>query len=332
MIREGGEVEMKVVSWNARGLGGLEKRKEVRHLVTEKRPSIMCIQETKLMVIEGAMAESLWGGPCHGYSFRSSVGASGGLLTMWDSSEVEVWSSSTQEHVLQIHGIFLKTREEFYLINVYAPCDGRAKKELWDSLSVRLHILSGRRVCVCGDFNEIRSADERRSGRGAGGVTVTQFFNWFIVDNGLIDLPLCGRKFTWYKRDGSCMSRINRFLLSEDWCAQWPNCFQVALLRGLSDHCPLQLLIDDEDWGPRPTRMLKCWRDIPGYHQFVVEKWKSLKVDGWGGYVLKEKLKLVKVALKEWHSVHVHNIPGRIASLKTRLSDLDGKAEEEDLT
>jgi len=101
------------------------------------------------MVIEGAMAESLWGGSCHGYSFRSSVGASGGLLTMWDSSEVEVWSSSTQEHVLQIHGIFLKTCEEFYLINVYAPCDGRAKKELWDSLSVELHILSGRRVCAC---------------------------------------------------------------------------------------------------------------------------------------------------------------------------------------
>jgi hypothetical protein len=27
------------------------------------------------------------------------------------------------------------------------------------------------------------------------------------------------------------MSRIDRFLLSEEWCLQWPNSFQVALLR-----------------------------------------------------------------------------------------------------
>jgi len=81
---------MQVVSWNARGLGGLEKRREVRQLVNEKRPSIMCIQETKLMVIDGAMGASLWGDPNHGFSYRPSLGASGELLTMWDISEVEV--------------------------------------------------------------------------------------------------------------------------------------------------------------------------------------------------------------------------------------------------
>jgi hypothetical protein len=50
-------------------------------------------------------------------------------------------------------------------------------------------------------------------------------FNQFIDDNGLINLPLCGRRFTWYKGDGTSMSRLDRFLLSEDWCLQWPNCF-----------------------------------------------------------------------------------------------------------
>jgi hypothetical protein len=45
--------------------------------------------------------------------------------------------------------------------------------------------------------------------------------------------------------------------------------------------------------------MLKCWRDIPGYHLFVRDKWKSFQVAGWGGYVLKEKLKLIKAALKD---------------------------------
>jgi len=134
-------------------------------------------------------------------------------------------------------------------------------------------------------------------------------FSHFIEDNSLLDLPLCGRRYTWFKGDGTSMSRIDRFLLSEDWCLQWPNCLQVALLRGISDHCPLQLLVDEENWGPWPTRMLKCWQEMSGYKQFVKDKWHSLQIEGWVGYVLREKFKLIKIASKEWHSVHAKNIP-----------------------
>lgn len=49
-------------------------------------------------------------------------------------------------------------------------------------------------------------------------------FNEFIDDCVLIDLPLCGRKFTWFKGDGRSMSRLDRFLLLEEWCLLWPNC------------------------------------------------------------------------------------------------------------
>jgi hypothetical protein len=58
--------------------------------------------------------------------------------------------------------------------------------------------------------------------------------------------------------------------------------------------------------------MLKCWRDIPGYQLFVRDNWNSVQVDGWGGYVMKEKLKTIKAALKDWHSAHVQNLPSQI--------------------
>lgn len=127
----------------------------------------------------------------------------------------------------------------------------------------------------------------------------------------MFDLPLCGRNFTWFKGDGKSMSRIEQFLLSEDWCLVWPNCVQVALLRGLSDHCPLVLSVDEENWGPQPSRFLKCWSDTPGYKQFVRNLWNSFQVEGWGGYVLKEKLKLIKAALKDWHVSHSQNLTAR---------------------
>lgn len=38
---------MKIISWNVRGFGAFEKRKEVCKLVGEKLPPILCIQETK---------------------------------------------------------------------------------------------------------------------------------------------------------------------------------------------------------------------------------------------------------------------------------------------
>jgi len=74
------------------------------------------------------------------------------------------------------------------------------------------------------------------------------------------------------------------------------------------------LTIDEENWGPRPSRLLKCWQEVPGYKSFVNEKWKPFEVTGWGGFVLKEKLKLIKVALKE------------------RQAAIDVKGEDEDLS
>ncbi|PNX69224.1 cysteine-rich receptor-like protein kinase, partial [Trifolium pratense] len=40
---------------------------------------------------------------------------------------------------------------------------------------------------------------------------------------------------------------------------------------------------------------------------------------------------MIKAGLKEWHKAHTQNLPGRIETLKGRLSALDEKGEEEDL-
>jgi len=40
--------------------------------------------------------------------------------------------------------------------------------------------------------------------------------------------------------------------------------------------------------------MLKCWADLPGYESYVRDKWASYNIEGWGAFVLKEKLKLLK--------------------------------------
>jgi len=56
----------------------------------EKRPSILSIQETKLQRCDEGVCLSVWDGQQAAFSFRPSLGAFGGLLTIWDSTEVEV--------------------------------------------------------------------------------------------------------------------------------------------------------------------------------------------------------------------------------------------------
>lgn len=65
---------MKIISWNVRGLGRVEKRKDVNNLVGEKGPSILCLQETKLAVCDEALCASLWGGTPHSFLYRLSWG------------------------------------------------------------------------------------------------------------------------------------------------------------------------------------------------------------------------------------------------------------------
>jgi len=95
---------MEIISWNVRGLGSREKRKEVNNLVREKNPSILCLQETKLTVCVELFCASLWGDAAVSFSYCPFEGASGGLVIMWDCSAVEVWSTVSFEHVVVIHG------------------------------------------------------------------------------------------------------------------------------------------------------------------------------------------------------------------------------------
>jgi hypothetical protein len=40
-------------------------------------------------------------------------------------------------------------------------------------------------------------------------------FNSFIMDVELVDLPIAGWSFNWYRGDEITMSRLDRFLLTE---------------------------------------------------------------------------------------------------------------------
>jgi hypothetical protein len=64
----------------------------------------------------------------------------------------------------------------------------------------------------------------------------------------------------------------------------------------------------------------------------VEEFWSSLHVEGWMSYVLKEKLKLLKGAIKEWNKLEFGKMEESIRNLISCIRELDIRGEQGGLT
>ncbi|GKU89139.1 hypothetical protein SLEP1_g3321 [Rubroshorea leprosula] len=178
-----------------------------------------------------------------------------------------------------------------------------SKRALWQELKLLVLGTKGN-WCLVGDFNAVKSRQER--GEGKGSLTEMREFEDFIRDSNLVDLALRGRRYTWYQVNGASMSRIDRFLLSEDWLLNLSDCKEWGLGRSISDHCPIILKNISVDWGPRPFKWFDTWLDTPSLRDEIKKVWNSTKVSRWKRYYLKEKLKAVKrIRKKEICCLHM---------------------------
>ena len=151
-----------------------------------------------------------------------------------------------------IVGQHLISKRRCVIANIYSACTLRDKKILWEELT-NIKAVSQESVwCFCGDFNAVRSSRERKGSSGRGdqsGSHTSEIngFNRFIDSNLLLDLPIVGKKYTWFKSNGSAKSRLDRILVSEEWMNIWPMCKQYVQHREVSDHCALVVKSMEKD-------------------------------------------------------------------------------------
>jgi exonuclease III len=82
-------MKLRLISWNVRGLNNPQKREVVKHLLREWRCDIVCLQETKLDVLDHRTVWSLWGNQHVNWVALDAINTAGGILLMWDSRVVE---------------------------------------------------------------------------------------------------------------------------------------------------------------------------------------------------------------------------------------------------
>ena len=77
-----------ILSWNVRGLNAQARRDNVRTLVDDIRPSIVCLQETKLDVIPTSLILSMLGRAFPEYAYLPASSTRGGILIAGRQADV----------------------------------------------------------------------------------------------------------------------------------------------------------------------------------------------------------------------------------------------------
>ena len=82
-------MNLKILSWNVRGLNDFRKRLIVKNLLREWKCDVVCLQETKLSTLDRQMVCSLWSCPYVDWVALDVVQTAGGVLMMWDRRVLE---------------------------------------------------------------------------------------------------------------------------------------------------------------------------------------------------------------------------------------------------
>ncbi|GJR60339.1 RNA-directed DNA polymerase, eukaryota, reverse transcriptase zinc-binding domain protein [Tanacetum coccineum] len=163
--------------------------------------------------------------------------------------------------------------EDYFLINVYGPQKQPEKYILWDLLRSFIQNHQGNFI-LFGDLNEVRCETERFGSNFSS--SDAAIFNAFIQDVGLIDLPMGGKMFTWMNKSGSKLSKLDRFLISNNVLLALSKLQVTVLDRVWSDHNPILLHCQNNDFGPTPFKVYHSWFERCDFDNVVKETWNSL--------------------------------------------------------
>ncbi|XP_071688320.1 uncharacterized protein [Rutidosis leptorrhynchoides] len=215
------------------------------------------------------------------------------------------------------------------IVNVYGPHKDVKKKDFWESLENLLRFVNEDWV-LCGNFNDVRSEFERRNcvldpRRAA-------LFNEFINNAKLIEIPLVGKQFTKICDRGMKFSKLDRFLVTEQFLNRRGDVFVTAFERKDTDHCPLAMKNKWVDFGPKPTRIFDEWLDHPEAGNIIHDAWNVPIEINRDDLIFCRNLKAVRMAHKNWSKNLFGKIDSEIEEYKKLAASFELKAETNDLS
>nr|GFB77668.1 RNA-directed DNA polymerase, eukaryota [Tanacetum cinerariifolium] len=120
-----------------------------------------------------------------GQAMGEAVGNSGGILCVWEANVFKKDYATISDNFVAIYGTWLPSNFKILFVAIYASQQASCKRVLWEYVST----LIGRwneETIILGDFNEVRSIDERRG--SCFNPSSARVFDHFISSSGLVDV------------------------------------------------------------------------------------------------------------------------------------------------
>ncbi|GJZ10125.1 RNA-directed DNA polymerase, eukaryota [Tanacetum coccineum] len=313
--------EMNMLSINVQGLGNKTKKEWVKELSIKNKLNFIAIQETKMDKISHMEVKFMWGNSNFDFVCSDSLGNSGGILCIWEATVFKKEYVTISDNFVAIYGTWIPSNVKILLVSIYAPQQPAYKRDLWEYLSILIGRWNGE-VILMGDFNEVRSREERRG--SVFNQSGARVFNHFISSSGLVDVKLEGYSFTWSHPSATKMSKLDRFLVSDGVISLFPSITAICLDRHLSDHRPILLRDVQLDFGPIPFRFYHSWFCYDRFDEMVEQTWRKFSYSDRNAMIrFKKKLKDLKIIIRQWLKDKRAQLSSSKQIIHMELSDID---------
>ena len=229
-------MDLDILSWNCRGLCGDTTRRALKDLISQNKPQIVFLSETKISDVQEVKYLQMTLGFTN-VEFFLSDGRSGGLCMLWnDDVKLQIGSKSLNHIdavVVGEGGLPSWRLTGFYGYPVTADRD-----KSWQLLRDLSDLDSLPWVNIIGDFNEILNNSEKiggaiRSERQMRG------FRDALGYGDLLDMGFHGVMPTWGNSD--TLLRLDRAVCTTSWFDIFHHAKLFHLPPSDSDHVPLLL-------------------------------------------------------------------------------------------
>ncbi|RVW55650.1 LINE-1 retrotransposable element ORF2 protein [Vitis vinifera] len=228
-------------------------------------------------------------------------GTAGGILVCWDKRLLELLDWEEGQFTISCRFRKVEDGAVWVFTGVYGPFTKNERDCMWDEIGA-IRGLWEEPWCVGGDFNVIRSQNERnRQGRIS--ATMRKFAQ--VIDElGLIDLPLQGGDYTWSGGPNNrYWARLDRFLVTPSWMDQFSSVIQKRLPRPASDHFPIVLEGGTVRRGPSPFRFENMWLKVDGFQELIHSWWQGIEVRGSASFRLEDNKAAALQLVDHWDRV-----------------------------
>ena len=203
---------MRALFWNLRGFSHDGRRRQLIDYIRDESVDVVAIQETMRLDFSLAELERLsrhlfaW----HWLPSSGVAGHSGGILLGMKDATFEVGSMDRGSHFVRMELWERDVNVQWEVIVVYGPADHSRAAAFLDELNTKIASAT-LRVVVGGDFNLLRSVEEKSNARVD------------LANLGLLELDRVGARYTWTNRQvNPTLSVLDRVFVSPDWELRFP--------------------------------------------------------------------------------------------------------------